>query len=248
MEDKIRILYIDDYDLDRELVKDALEKEHGGFLVTEASHRREFEALLNTRKFDVVLSDFNIAGFEGLQVLEMVRLYDPLIPVIIVTGTGSEEIAVAALKQGASDYVIKRPAHIRRLPQTIMAAMEKEALKDQRQKAESALRESEERYRKMLENVLVGVYQVTLDGKFLFANQKMMEMFGYGSLEELKGVDSISRLYARSEDRLKIVDEIINKGFIKAEVEFKRKDGRSIWVRLHTRKTKNGKGRSFWKG
>ena len=73
MSDKIRILYIDDYELDRELVKDALEKEHGGFEVMEASNKQEFETLLKTHEFDLVLSDFNIAGFEGLQVLEAVR-------------------------------------------------------------------------------------------------------------------------------------------------------------------------------
>ena len=58
MSDKIRILYIDDYDLDRELVKDALEKEHGGFQVTEASDKQEFEALLKTLEFDVVYKRF----------------------------------------------------------------------------------------------------------------------------------------------------------------------------------------------
>ena len=156
MSAKIRILYIDDYDLDRELVKDVLEKEHGGFQVTEASDKREFEALLKTRAFDVVLSDFNIAGFEGLQVLEIVRAYDPRIPVIIVTGTGSEEIAVNALKRGASDYVIKRPKHIQRLPQTILAAIEKQTLRDQRRKAELSLKESETRYRSLFENMMNG--------------------------------------------------------------------------------------------
>jgi two-component system cell cycle sensor histidine kinase/response regulator CckA len=248
MSDKIRILYIDDYELDRELVKDALEKEHGGFEVTEASDKQEFEALLKTREFDVVLSDFNIAGFEGLQVLEAVQEYDPNIPVIIVTGTGSEEIAVRALKQGASDYVIKRPKHIRKLPQTILAAIEKQTLKDQRRKAQTALKDSDERYRKILENVLVGVYQVTLDGKFIFANQKMTEMFGYSSYEELEAIDSIAELYARSEERQKVVDEIISKGFIIGEREFRRKDGHSIWVKLQTRKTTNNEGAIILEG
>ena len=156
MNDKTRILYIDDYELDRELVRDALEKEHSGFEVTEASNKQEFEALLKNREFDVVLSDFNIAGFEGFQVLEIVRAYDPRLPVIIVTGTGSEEIAVMALKQGASDYVIKRPQHIRRLPQTILVAIEKQTLKDQRHKAEISLKESETRYRSLFENMLNG--------------------------------------------------------------------------------------------
>jgi DNA-binding NtrC family response regulator len=139
MSDKIRILYIDDYELDRELVKDALEKEHGGFEVFEASNREEFEKLLQTQGFDVVLSDFNIAGFEGLQVLEAVRSFDVDLPVIIVTGTGSEEIAVKALKQGAFDYVIKRTNHIRKLPQTILAVIEKQSLKVQREQAKAAL-------------------------------------------------------------------------------------------------------------
>ena len=102
------------------------------------------------------ISDFNIAGFEGLQVLEAVRAHDPRIPVIIVTGTGSEEIAVMALKQGAADYVIKRPKHILRLPQTIFAAIEKKALRDQRQETELFLKESEKRYRSLFEKMMNG--------------------------------------------------------------------------------------------
>ncbi|MBC8393929.1 MAG: response regulator, partial [Deltaproteobacteria bacterium] len=88
MSAKIRILYIDDYELDRELVRDSLEKEHGGFELMEASNKQEYETLLRNHEFDLVLSDFNIAGFEGLQVIEAVRVHNPRIPVIIVTGTG----------------------------------------------------------------------------------------------------------------------------------------------------------------
>ena len=117
-----------------------------------------------------------------------------------------------------------------------------------RVKGEKALKESEERYRKILENVLVGVYQVTLDGKFIFANQKMAEMFGFSSYEELEAVGSIAELYARPEERHKIVDEIINKGFINDEFEYRRKDGQSIWVKLNTRKTTNKEGAIILEG
>ncbi|MCF8128329.1 MAG: response regulator [Deltaproteobacteria bacterium] len=182
MGDKIRILYIDDYEMDRELVKDALEKEHGGFEVMEASNRVEFETLLRTHRFDVVLSDFNIAGFEGLQVLETVRSIEPHLPVIIVTGTGSEEIAVSALKQGASDYVIKRTTHIRKLPQTILAAIEKESLKEQREQAKAALRESEKKYRLLIENATDAIY-IAQDGILKFANPKTEKMTGYNASE-----------------------------------------------------------------
>ena len=132
----IRILYVDDYPLDRELVRDALEKEHGGFQVIEAASRADFEVRLAEGSYDVVLSDFNILGFEGLQVIAAVHANHPHIPVVIVTGTGSEEIAVEALKRGAADYVIKSPQHIRRLPETIHAVLEKRRLEEERQRVE----------------------------------------------------------------------------------------------------------------
>ncbi|MBU3949737.1 MAG: PAS domain S-box protein [Proteobacteria bacterium] len=178
MSDKIRILYIDDYQLDRELVKDVLEKEHGGFEVTEASNKQEFEALLKNSEFDVVLSDFNIAGFEGLQVIDFVHAHDLGIPVIIVTGTGSEEIAVKALKQGAADYVIKRPRHIQKLPQTIFAVIENKLLRDQRQKDRSALMESGKKYRMLFENMAQGVFYQSADGIVIDCNQSALDMIG----------------------------------------------------------------------
>ena len=119
----VRILYIDDSAHDRALVRDALEIEHGSFRVTETTSRAEFEAQLAHGEFDLVLSDFNILGYDGLQVLDAVKAKDPGLPVLIVTGTGSEEIAVEAMKRGAADYVIKTPQHIQRLPLTIQSVL-----------------------------------------------------------------------------------------------------------------------------
>src|SRR5258707_7347078 len=105
MPELIRILYIDDNPHDRELVLDALEKESNGFEVTQAATRADFERRLGGEPFDLVLSDFNILGFEGLQVIDAVQARQPGLPVVIVTGTGSEEVAVEAMKRGAADYV-----------------------------------------------------------------------------------------------------------------------------------------------
>ncbi len=136
MTQPIQILYVDDNPHDRELVRDALEKEHAGFQVTEAASRAAFEARLVDGRYDLVLSDFNILGFEGLQVIEAVHAQRPEVPVIIVTGTGSEEVAVEAMKRGAADYVIKTPHHIRRLPHTIHAEIEKRQLARERHRLE----------------------------------------------------------------------------------------------------------------
>ncbi len=140
MSNSIRILYVDDSPLDRELVRHTLEKEHGGFDVVEAASRPAFEAAFASGEFDLILSDFNILGFEGLQVLEAAHLKDANLPVVIVTGTGSEEIAVEAMKRGAADYVIKTPSHIQRLPQTIHAALEKKYLEEEHRQAEERIR------------------------------------------------------------------------------------------------------------
>ena len=123
MQQPVRILYIDDSAHDRALVRHALEIEHGSFGVTEAATRAEFEAQLAHGDFDLVLSDFNILGYDGLQVLDAVKATNPRLPVLIVTGTGSEEIAVEAMKRGAADYVIKTPSHIQRLPLTIQSVL-----------------------------------------------------------------------------------------------------------------------------
>jgi signal transduction histidine kinase len=136
----LRILYVDDSPFDRELVRDVLEKEHGDFLVIEAASRQEFDSRLADGRYDVVLSDFNILGFEGLQVLDAVRAKVSALPVIIVTGTGSEEVAVEAMKRGADDYVLKTVKHIQRLPLTIHTVLEKKRLQQERERAQEALR------------------------------------------------------------------------------------------------------------
>jgi len=152
MNQPIRVLYVDDYQLDRELVRDALGIEPGEFQVTETASRADFESALANGEFDLVLSDFNILGFEGLQVLEAVHAKDPNLPVVIVTGTGSEQTAVEAMKGGAADYVIKKPEHIRRLPLAIHAVLEKK-------RQEDALRDSEERYRSLFEDSPVSLWE-----------------------------------------------------------------------------------------
>jgi len=82
--------------------------------------------------------------------------------------------------------------------------------------SEEALRESEGRYRSLIENAVVGIYQVTKEGQFLVANNRMAEMFGYSSSKEfLTTVENVTNLYARPEERSKILREINDKGSIK---------------------------------
>ena len=107
----------------------------------------------------------------------------------------------------------------------------------ERKRAEEALRESEEKHKRIVENALTGIYQVEKEGGFIMANQRIAEMFGYDSPESLmSSVDSIASLYVHPEERAMILQEIDEKGSVYGkEVKFKRKTGEHFWVKYHVR-------------
>jgi PAS domain S-box-containing protein len=136
----IKVLYVDDNRLDRELVRDVLNKDDGEFEVAEAVDRTEFETLLAAGEWDIVLTDFYMGGFQGLEVIERVKNQQPGVPVVMLTGTGSEEVAVEALKLGAADYVLKKPQHIQRLPFTLRSVLERAQAQEEEHRLTRELR------------------------------------------------------------------------------------------------------------
>jgi len=104
------------------------------------------------------------------------------------------------------------------------------------------LHEGRERYQRLIDNALVGIYQVEKNGSFITANRKMAGLFGYESSREfLASVKNIANLYAQPGERPVILDEIDEKGFIKdKEVRFIRKDGQRFWGKLDTTFHKEG--------
>lgn len=236
MNTPIRILYVDDYPLDRDLVRDALVVETSGIHLSEASSRDEFLAQFEKGKYDLILSDFNIAGFDALQVLEVVADRDPDLPVVIVTGTGSEEAAVAAMKRGAADYVIKTPHHIRRLARTIFAVLDQKRMELERRRAEEALRESEERFKSIFENVAIGLYRATPEGKLMMGNPALVQMLGFSSFMELfqRNLEELgfTPLYRRPDFQ----EQMIREGVVVGEESaWVRRDGSSLYVRESAR-------------
>lgn len=171
--------------MDRALIQDTLKMDRG-FDVTETKSYLEFERIFKTKTFDLVLTDFNILGYEGLQVLDRVKEYDASIPVIIVTGTGTEEVAVEAMKKGASDYVLKTTNHIKRLPQTIRSVLEKIENNKKLQKIQLDLEENESSLRDLVNNTFDAIFISNEDGKYLYVNHRAVEISGYSEKELYK--------------------------------------------------------------
>ncbi len=201
------ILYIDDNPLDRALVKDALEIEHGGFVVVEVDTLEGLKTHLASSTIDLVLSDFNILGLEGLDVLRFVRGTRPEIPVVIVTGTGSEEIAIEAMRQGAADYVIKTPGHIRRLPATISAAIEKHKALIERNRALDALRQSEERFQLAIQGSRDGLWDWNILTNEVFYSPRYKELLGYAEYEFSDNFNTFEN-HLHPDDRTRVLDAL----------------------------------------
>jgi len=147
-----QIIYIDDNPYDIELIGHAIDKSEIAFELRIAKTKAEFFDLLELYTPYRVLTDFNISGFTGLKVIEAVKEKNENIPIIVVTRTGTEEIAIEAMKMGVSDYVIKTVSHIARLPQTIQSAIDKQKLNLEKQSLSMELKRSEALYRDIYES------------------------------------------------------------------------------------------------
>ncbi len=236
MKTKIRILHVDDSILDRLLIRDTLMYENDEFEITEADNREKFENLILNDDFDIILSDFNILGFDGLQVLEVVKEKNAELPVIIVTGTGSEEIAIKAMKTGAADYVIKSVNHIKGLPATIKSVLNHKKTENDLKIAQAALKESEALFRTAFENASIGVCLVSPDYKFISVNNTLCNIVGYSKLElenmyfaEITHPDDISK----SLDYMSDIKSGVSQSAT-FEKRYIHKDGHVVWVSIST--------------
>ena len=116
----------------------------------------------------------------------------------------------------------------------------------ERKRAEEALRESEEKYRTLTENVNLGIYRNTVGpkGRFLEANPAIIKMFGYESKEEFMAVD-VSDLYQNSEDRMKFNEKMLRQGLVRdEELLLKKKDGTPFIGSISAVAVKDEKGRT----
>jgi len=113
----------------------------------------------------------------------------------------------------------------------------------ERRRSEDALRESEGRFRGLFDNVVEGVYQVTLDGYLLSANPALIAMLGYASLEELRAIGSTDELYPKPEMRRALIEKLKRDGkLVEAEYELKRRDGTVITITENARLNRDERG------
>jgi PAS domain S-box-containing protein len=131
---------------------------------------------------DVVLLDYRLPGLSGLDILKALSQERDLdLPVILVTGQGDEDVALQALKLGATGYVIKTPGYLYRLPVEI----ENAHVRAGRLREQAALRESQERLARTEEVALVMIAHIGLDGRWLKVPRRLGQLLGRSEAELL---------------------------------------------------------------
>lgn len=126
----MRFLLIDDSPYDRELMKRTIQQAFPAATYVEILHQQAFEEALGELDYTMVFIDYQLKWTTGLEILKAIRARSSDLPVVMVTETGSEEIAAEAMKSGLSDYVLK--THLSRLPITIEDCLERVRLRAER--------------------------------------------------------------------------------------------------------------------
>jgi len=195
----MQILHLEDSSADAELIQVMLRSCWPDVGVTIATGREDFEAAVQNGKFDLILSDFSMPGYTGLKALAFVREHCPEKPFIYLSGTIGEERAVAALKAGATDYVVKdRPA---RLIPAISAALQQAEQAVARRRAEEKILEQASLLDKSREAICV----IDARGTVTYWNASAERLYGWDAgeamgctLREMLYVNDLARFDAAS--------------------------------------------------
>ena len=231
----IKILMVEDMSTDVELVQLELKRAKISFKSKVVMEEKDFLREIQDFKPDIVLSDYSLPQFNGLEALQLTRKNFPHLPFILVTGSTNEEIAVECMKQGADDYVLKRS--LKRLPTALENAIE-------RKKVQLEKEEAQARYHSLFENSLDGIYRITPDGKFIEANPALVKMLGCQSKEELFLLNTpkgLGFLRTRQDGKLEQ-----SRTF---SISVNNKPGSQIWIEDNSRAVCNEEGEiSYYEG
>jgi PAS domain S-box-containing protein len=152
---------------------------------------------LDRENFDIILLDLTLPDSHGLETFVALHSQFPAIPIIVQTGLNDETLAMGAMQQGAQDYLVKGQVSGDLLVRCMRYAME-------RQRAEKALRQSEERFRSLSASAPIGIYQTDADGMCIYTNDLWQEISGL-TLEESLGDGWVKSIHP--EDRQILLDK-----------------------------------------
>ena len=179
----LKVLSLEDSVYDFEIIRAQLIDAGYDVKMLRVEREREFKAALLATKYDIILADFQLPGFDVFSALRLSNEICPEVPFICVSGLIGEETAIELIKLGAVDYVIKD--RISRLALAIKRALDDASEKESRRKAEEALKESEQNYKTLADSGLTLVWTSGKDGSYNYFNRIWLEFTGRALEQEI---------------------------------------------------------------
>ncbi len=220
-----RILLIDDDPQDRGLASVVISRELPESRILEIDSAKGFATALAGRGVDLIVTEQQLSWSDGLSVLEAVHDSHPEVPVIVFTHVKDEELAVAGMKAGLADFLIKSSKNYLRLATAVREAID-------RATTDRLVARSEPWLQTLLDRANVGVFRSTPDQRLIEANPALLRLLGVDSVEEALRVD-LPIHYFRAETRADLMQQLNTAGELQARVvEFERPDGSTVWLNL----------------
>ncbi|CAM3533167.1 response regulator [Flavobacterium gelidilacus] len=194
--------------------------------------------LKSTEKYKVILMDYRLPGMDALELIKTIRQTLNLdIPLILVTGQGSEELAVQALKLGANDYLTKSENYLIRLPSLILNSFQHWELK----RKHDAHLESEAKYRLLADNSADTIFALDMDLNYTYVSPAVKTMRGFEPEEAMKQQISDVLTPSSYQRAIKLLSELLadttyiqNNEVVQKSIELEmfRKDKTTIWTEV----------------
>ena len=172
----LRVIILEDNPSDAELVQQLLDADNIANQSRCVQTRSEFVEALQTPDLDLILADYSLPTFDGFGALHLARTLRPEVPFIFVSGSMGEEVAIEALKVGATDYVLK--SRLSRLVPAVQRALRETQERSDRKKAEDAARRSEKELLESIDIIPAIAFTTLPDGSAIWANRQWGEYSG----------------------------------------------------------------------
>jgi PAS domain S-box-containing protein/putative nucleotidyltransferase with HDIG domain len=222
MDKPIRVLIVDDSEDDGLLLVRNLK--NGGFNPSyeQVDTAEAMSKALDEQTWDLILCDNSMPTFDAASALDLYKDKRLDLPFIIVSGTIADETAVAAMKAGAHDYIMK--GNLARLSSAVDRELREAKNRQDRRITEIQLRKSEEKYRTLFEDSSDAIYLNNQDGELIDFNLSTLELFGY-SREEMLGINT-KAVFVNTYEYERLQDEIARKGSVREfKAKLRKKDG-----------------------
>lgn len=177
----LRILLLENIPLEAELTLQELRQANIPFTVKRVATEKKFRAELIDFLPNIVLAEYSLPQFSGLEALRIVREQHSQLPFILVTGPQREEVAVRCMQEGADDYILK--SSLRRLPSSILNALQNREVQRERVTLESELQKSAKKVIAVFESITDAFFAVDKQWRFLYLNKSSDKLLGKAGKE-----------------------------------------------------------------